>query len=163
VSGVDCASTRGVLLAASVIVSGDVSARDVASAQKLVLEAAAGPKASQVVFVPADLELGFDVELVFNAVSTLTGVAAFVHTLVSARRGRRTAADAEKLRRSTKGAVASIAGDSGAAAEVAITVDEADSKWTLKLGYPRGPGHVVRVRQTAPEEFEVDVRQVRGD
>jgi hypothetical protein len=146
-----------------VFVSGDVSARDVASAQELVPEAAAGPEVSQVVFVPADLELGFDIELVLNAVSTLTSVAAFVHTLVSARRGRRAPPDAEELRRSTESADAAARGDPDAVAELAVTVDEADSKWTLRLGYPRGPGHVVRVVRTAPEEFEVDVRQVRVD
>jgi hypothetical protein len=127
-----------------------------------MLEAAVGSEASEVVFVPVDLELGFDVEFVLNAVSTLTGVAAFVHTLVSARRGRRAAADEEELRRSTESA-ASIAGDPRATADVEITVDEADSKWTLTLGYPRGRGHVVRVRRMAPAEFEVEVRQVRDE
>lgn len=150
-------------MAVSVFVSGDVSARDVASAQELEPEAAAGPEASQVVFVPADLELGFDVELVFNAVSTLTGVAAFVHTLVSARRERRAPPDAEELRRSTESVVAAAGGDPDVEAELAVTVDEADSKWTLRLGYPPRTGYVVRVRRTAPEEFEVDVRQVPGD
>lgn len=144
-------------------VSGEVSARDVASAQELGPWAAAGSEASQVVFVPADLELGFDVELVLNAVSTLTGVAALVHTVVSAKLERDAAAEAEELRRSTDSAVASVAEDPGAAADVAITVDEPDSKWTLKLSYPRGPGHLVRVRRTAADEFEVDVQQVRSD
>ena len=73
----------------AIYVSGDVSGRDVISAQEAIVSSVSSDTKSDVRLIPSDLELGFDVALALNTVSTLTGVASFVYTLISARRRSR--------------------------------------------------------------------------
>jgi hypothetical protein len=154
-------------MSVTVYVSGDVSGHDVSAAQKALVNAPRGGTSPDVRLVPSDLELGFDVNLALNAVSTLTTVVAFAYTLISAKRQsgkqppmRVAAGPTDEAGSSIESMIEEITpSDVQVSVQYASKSDE-EHEWTLRLNYPTGENHVVIVRRTAPEEFDVNIKQV---
>jgi len=157
-------------MSVAVYVSGDVSSREVISAQEVISGAIHDGTSPDVRLIPSNLELGFDVNIALNTVSTLTSVAAFVYTLISAKQRSNEQPgmgqfpdDSDQAYRRAKSSMNEVTPPGVQASVQPASRPDGGMGWAMMFEYPAGKNYTVIVQRIADGEFDASIQQVRGD
>jgi len=132
-----------------IFVSGDVTTSEVSEAQARVASRTA-PDNYRVQLVPTDLQMGFDLALASSVVSTLTAIAAFVHSFVQDSSRQRTAAQGSRDDRAdTSGTIQAPA-------------TNRENEWEMRVRLPDGFDLDIGIRQQPNADFHVRLRRIKN-